>query len=152
MPPEPTIYKATSFATGSLFPIEVMDFNEYSHCCNKDVKTCCPLLPLPPGTVSLDSLNWLQDSYGVSMEDLQSWSVAFVPSGVVSASLESPYCCSASTGNYTCCAAFAEDERTVWLVSREVEDESFGQFVEVPSGLVQVWFDGDQRTRAVCSN
>ena len=147
---EQITYWLASLETGGLSTLEAMGSNEFSHCCNKENKTCCPLIPLPPDDISQDSLDWLQDSYGVSIEDLPSWSIAFVPPGAVSAWLAPPYCCNASTGNYTCCAPVTEDRIAGELEARKTTDENFGRLAAMASGGVQVWFDGDQRARVVC--
>ena len=151
LPPELTTHALAAFQTDSLSPIEAMSSKEYSYCCSKENQTCCPEKTSPLlDAISANSLAWLRDSYGVPMEDLPNWSISFVSPGADVAWLDASYCCSASTGNYTCCPPVTEDVGAGRLEAREMTGESSGRLAATLSDIVQVWFDGDQRARVLC--
>ncbi len=132
--------------------LDAMGSSKLSHCCNKENKTCCPLMPIPQEAMSEDSFGWLQGSYGATMEDLSSWSMALVSPGANVAWLDPRYCCNASTGNFTCCAPVKQDRGADGPQAWDMTGESSGQFVAMPPGVFQLWFDQNQRARAVCLN
>lgn len=129
---------------------DVIGPTDYSYCCNQDVRTCCPdmrgsLADLSSGA----SLAWLQGSYGISIEDLRNWSVAFVAPATFDEWLNPHNCCSEATGVYTCCPARVGDNSTD-AFEAEMTVEKFRRLAALASGVVQVWLDGSKRARAVC--
>ena len=141
-----------SLQTSGLSIWDAMGSGEFSYCCNKKDKTCCPLMPLPASAISENSFDWLLDTYDVPIEDLPSWSVAFLSLGANVAWLDPPTCCSASMGDSTCCAQLTKDRGAGGLEAWEIAGENSERLETMPPGTIQLWFDGNQRTRAVCLN